>query len=76
MPKAPRKSYRIVPQKDLSYGVEVSDGKSIPTVITRFENMAEAEAWISMQRRLDLEAGVRKVGEAAKRILKDRGALD
>ena|GEM_PF-3904236 len=71
----PRKTYRIVPQKDLTYGVEISDGKSMPTIITRFGTTAEAEAWILEQKRLDLEAGARKLGETAKKILKDRGVL-
>jgi len=47
----------------------------MPTIITRFGTTAEAEAWILEQKRLDLEAGARKLGETAKKILKDRGVL-
>jgi hypothetical protein len=74
-PKRALKTYRVVPQKDLTYGVEVSDGKSMPTVITSFKTTAEAEAWILEQKRSDLEAEARRLGETAKKILKDRGAL-
>jgi hypothetical protein len=51
--KKPRKSYRVVPQKDLTYGVEISDGKSVPSTVTKFATEAEAQAWITEQQKAE-----------------------
>jgi hypothetical protein len=66
MGKTPRKSYRVVPQKDLTYGVEVSDGKSVPTVVTSFATVLEARIWILEQKRDGLH-------KTARNELKKRG---
>ena len=41
---APR--YRIIPQKDLTYGVEVDTGTGMPTTITGLSTEMEARDWI------------------------------
>ena len=52
-----RKFYEIVPQKDSTYGVRVSDGKSIPTVFTSFASEDAAKLWILEQKGADIAAG-------------------
>jgi hypothetical protein len=44
-------SYRIAPQKDLTYGVEVSIPDTYPTMVTGFATEQLAEAWISEHKR-------------------------
>jgi len=56
MAKASRKSYQIVPQKNLTYGVAISDGISVPSMVTSFATEGEARAWIAEQHDADLRA--------------------
>ena len=44
-------TYRIVPQKDMAYGVEVSVPDSSPAMVTSFATEQEAEAWIVEHKR-------------------------
>lgn len=39
-------TYRVVPQKDLTYGVEVKVPGSFPAMVTSFATEQTAEAWI------------------------------
>ena len=66
MLKTPRKSYQIVQQKNMTYGVEISDGKSVVNVVTSFATETLAARWAQEQRQSDLQAGMRKLVEAAK----------
>lgn len=66
MLQTPRKSYRIVQQKNMTYGVEISDGKSVVNVVTSFATETLAARWAQEERRSDLQAGMRKLVEAAK----------
>jgi hypothetical protein len=43
--------YRVVPQKDLTYGVEVILPGSYPTLVTSFATEQTAEAWITDHKR-------------------------
>jgi hypothetical protein len=47
------KTYRIVPQKDLTYGVEITSSQTFPGTVPGFRTEAEAEAWIAEQRAKD-----------------------
>jgi hypothetical protein len=40
-------SYRIIPQKDLTYGVEVTIPDTYPTLVTGFATEQRADAWIA-----------------------------
>jgi hypothetical protein len=73
MAKRPHKSYRIVPQKDLTYGVQISVGRSMPSTVTPFATEAQAHVWIAEQQDTDLRTAVSRLGEAAKCELKKRG---
>jgi hypothetical protein len=44
-------SYRIVPQKDGMFGVEVTIADTNPTVVTSFATKTAAEAWIVKHKR-------------------------
>jgi hypothetical protein len=66
MLQTPRKSYRIVQQQNMTYGVEISDGKSVLNVVTSFATETLAARWAQEQRQSDLQAGMRKLVEAAK----------
>ena len=68
------KSYRIVPQRDLTCKVEISDGKPLPLITISFGTEAEAQTWIvEKKRRADLRAGVQRLGDTAKAELKGPG---
>jgi hypothetical protein len=43
--------YRVVPQMDGAFGVEVAIADTSPTVVTSFATEEEAEAWIVEHRR-------------------------
>jgi hypothetical protein len=73
MAMRPRKSYRVVPQKDSTYGVEVSDGASLPTTVKSFATEAETNAWITEQTQTELRAAVGRLVKAARNELKRRG---
>jgi hypothetical protein len=49
MPKA----YRIVPQKDLTYGVEITSSETYPGTVPGFRTEREAAAWITEQKAKD-----------------------
>ena len=40
-------TYRVVAQKDLTYGVEVTIPDTHPTMVTSFATKRDAEAWIT-----------------------------
>ena len=40
-------SYRVVPQEDLTFGVEVIVPGSFPALVTSFATEQKAEAWIT-----------------------------
>jgi len=44
-------SYRVVPQKDLTFGVEVIVPGSFPALVTSFVTEQIAEAWITDYKR-------------------------
>jgi hypothetical protein len=44
-------TYRIVPQKDMSFGVEVVIPGGYPTTVTRFATEQKAQSWIAGHRR-------------------------
>ena len=57
--------YRVVPQKDGSYGVEITRPGQEPAIMNRFWTEAEADAWITTQRDPNYQAagaGCRKTG--------------
>jgi hypothetical protein len=44
-------TYRVVPQKDLTFGVEVNVPGSFPAMVTSFVTEQKAEAWIADHKR-------------------------
>jgi hypothetical protein len=44
-------AYRVVPQKDETYGVEVIVPGSFPALVTSFATEQTAEAWITEHKR-------------------------
>ena len=44
-------SYRVVPQKDFTFGVEVVVPGSLPALVTSFDTEQIAEAWITDHKR-------------------------
>jgi hypothetical protein len=44
-------SYRIIPQPDLTYGVEITIPDAYPTMVTGFATEQRAEAWIAEHKR-------------------------
>ena len=42
--------YKIVAQTDTTFGVEVAIPDSLPTTVTSFTTLAEAERWITRHR--------------------------
>jgi hypothetical protein len=50
-------TYRVVSQKDLTYGVEVAIPDTHPTMVTSFATKQDAEAWIA-KHRMQAESGV------------------
>ena len=44
-------TYRVVPQKDLTFGVEVKVPGSFPAMVTGFATEQTAEAWIADYKR-------------------------
>ena len=44
-------TYRVVAQKDLSYGVEVTIPNTHPTMVTSFATERDAQAWIAKHRK-------------------------
>ena len=42
--------YKLVAQKDTTYGVEVTIPDTLPTTVTNFASQAEAERWIMKHR--------------------------
>jgi hypothetical protein len=47
------KTYRVVPQKDLTYGVEITSSQTYPGTVPGFPTKEEAEAWIAEQEAKD-----------------------
>ena len=45
----PGTTYRVVPQKDMTYGAEVTKPKAMPYTITGFGTEAAAQVWIRDQ---------------------------
>ena len=43
-------TYRVVPLKDGTFGVEVVVPETYPTTVTKFATEAEAEAWITQHK--------------------------
>jgi len=48
-PRLPMTRYRVVPQKDGSYGVEITRPGQEPAIMNRFWTEAEADAWITTE---------------------------
>lgn len=48
-PRLPMTRYRVVPQKDGSYGVEITRPGEEPVIMNRFWTEAEADAWITTE---------------------------
>jgi hypothetical protein len=44
-------TYRVVPQKDLTFGIEVKVPGSFPAMVTSFATEQTAEAWIADYKR-------------------------
>jgi len=44
-------AYRVLPQKDMTYGVEVIVPGTYPAVVTSFATVQNAEAWITNHKR-------------------------
>ena len=49
LPRLPMTRYRVVPQKDGSYGVEITRPGEEPVIMNRFWTEAEADAWITTE---------------------------
>jgi hypothetical protein len=62
---APR--YRIIPQKDLTYGVEVDTGTSMPTTITGLSTEMEARDWIVAHENAQMLEKMQNLGVITKR---------
>ncbi len=59
------KAYRVVPQTNSTFGVQVADGGGI---ITYFISEAEALAWMRKQREAEVRALAQRLSDAAKAI--------
>ena len=53
----PMTRYRVVPQKDGSYGVEITRPGEEPVIMNRFWTEAEADAWITTEQIRTAEQG-------------------
>jgi hypothetical protein len=53
---AAQASFRLVPQQDGSYGVEVTIPETYPTMVTGFASMEAAETWV-MRYKQRVESG-------------------
>jgi hypothetical protein len=62
---APR--YRIIPQKDLTYGVEVDTGTGMPTTITGLSTEMKARDWIVAHENAKMLEKMRNLGVITKR---------
>jgi hypothetical protein len=62
---APR--YRIIPQKDLTYGVEVDTGTGMPTTITGLSTEMEARDWIVAHENAQMLEKMQNLGVITKR---------
>jgi hypothetical protein len=51
-------SYRVIHQKDMTYGVEFTDRDRGSHTVTGFKTEAEAEAWIAEQKQLEDDAAL------------------
>jgi len=67
MPK-PRKSYRIVPLKNLIYRIVAVDGDAPPVTVTHCMTEAEAKTWIRQQLKDDVRTAMDRLMDAAKAI--------
>jgi hypothetical protein len=56
----PDATYRVVLQKDMTYGVEVAVAGNFPTMVTSFLTEKKAEAWITEHKRRLKEAATYK----------------
>jgi hypothetical protein len=56
-PRLPATRYRVVPQEDGSYGVEITEAGQQPKVMNRFWTEAEADAWITTEQIRAAEEG-------------------
>jgi len=62
---APR--YRIIPQKDLTYGVEVDTGTGMPTTTTGLSTEMEARDWIVAHENAQMLEKMQNLGVITKR---------
>jgi hypothetical protein len=62
---APR--YRIIPQKDLTYGVEVDTGTGMPTTITGLSTEMKARDWIVAHENAQMLEKMQNLGVITKR---------
>ena len=62
-------TYRVVPLKDGTFGVEVVVPETYPTTVTKFATEAEAEAWIIRHK-----VQVQSNGRSTPRFRRARGA--
>jgi hypothetical protein len=51
------KTYRVVPHKDLSYGIEITSSQTLPGTVPGFRTEAEAVGWIVEQKAKDNPGG-------------------
>ena len=72
MARAPVTRYRVVPQKDLTYEVEVDTRQGMPTTVTSFVTEQEAREWIRDRRAKALQAAARELSETAEAELNRR----
>jgi len=66
LPPLPITRYRVVPQQDGSYGVEITRPGEAPATMNRFWTEAEADAWITTEQ-------IRAAEESPPPPLKPRG---
>ena len=59
--------YRIIPQKDLTYGVEVDTGTGMPTTITGLSTEMEARDWIVAHENAQMLEKMQNLGVITKR---------
>jgi hypothetical protein len=65
--KATAPRYRIIPQKDLTYGVEVDTGTGMPTTITGLSTEMEARDWIIAHENAQMLEKMQNLGVITKR---------
>ncbi|MGA7327212.1 MAG: hypothetical protein WBX25_22680 [Rhodomicrobium sp.] len=68
-------AYRVLPQKDKTYGVEVSVFGAYPAMVTSFATKQKAEAWIKEHKRRVAESTFNSFMGRGSRLDKKRKPL-